>query len=465
MIRIYYGKNNTDSAGFVFAESKRMVDEGCSGALILVPDRYTLEMEKKAFSALKAEGLMDIEIMSFSRMASKLIPHSEGVKYIDDLSRAMILRKVISENKEALGLFARSVGKADFVRMMGDIIQDFKQFKTTPLDVVSVLETGDENEASISSMLRKKLKEIGLIYEAYEEEIKDRFFDTEDYLERLCQEIRTSESLKGKAVFVLGFDFFSERLLSVLEEIDKKCISLTVILLAGKSGEPDYSLFAPVNKSIKDVADVARRAGEKGIYINEVPADFLRDQNEEIAHLGRNLYAFPKERFYYDKPEDIMAFSCDTRETETVVAARIIKDLVKNHGLRFKDIGVAVSDLDSREGLIRRTFDREGIKYFDDSKYAAADNKFMQFLLALCDLESGYGHGEDLMRIAGTGVFDINQDEKEVLENYAYKYKIENYQWQRPFYKIDRRRKEEGEAEAAANAAIEEASEAEGNNE
>ncbi len=450
MVRIFYGKNNIDLAGFAFDEAKKMMEEGYSGALILVPDRYTLEMERKAFSALNAGGLMDIEIMSFSRMATKLLPRAEGVKYIDDLSRAMILRKVISEKKEELRLFARSAEKADFVRLMGDVIQDFKQNRTSPEAVLGagLVENTEDGGAEKSSLLTKKLKEIGLIFEAYEEEIKGKFFDTEDYLERLSREINRCEELEGKAVFVHGFDFFSARLITVMEEISKKCENLTVLLTTGRPEEADYNLFEPVNKTIRAVAGIAKTIGERGYYFQPVPDSFAKEQNEEIAHLGRNIYAFPKEKFYNDQPEDIMAFSCSSAENEVLLAARLIKELVKNQGYRFKDIGVAVSDLPSRAGLIRRVFEREGIKYFDNSKYNAIDNRFMQFILCLCSLEKGYGKGEDLMRIAETGVFDINHDEKEVLENYAYKYKIETFRWQRPFSRIDRRRKDPGEAEA-----------------
>lgn len=445
MIKIYYGKTNIDRAGFMFNKASERIKEGFEGSLVLVPDRHSLETEKKAFSALKTRGLMNIEIMSFSRLAAKLIPGREQKKYIDDLSRSMILRKVISGKKEELRLFAGAAGKTDFVKLAGNAIQDFKQFRTEPGEVMALAEEGKTD-----GLLQKKLRETGLIYEAYCRETEGKFLDTEDYLERLSLEIKKSDDIKNRAVFVTGFDFFTERLVSVMEALAEKTGSLEIVLMKGSEGERDYNLFAPLEETVEAVRQMAARLGQD-FAEERIPLTYERQMSPDIKALGEGLYAFPPEK-QEGSPEFIKTFSCRDRQAEIFFAAGEIKRLVAEEGLRFRDIAVAVPDLNERRAVIRRIFSAEGISFFDDVRYEASNNRFMQFILGLCGLERGWGKGDDLIRLAATGLGQISEEEREIIENYGYTYRIEGYMWERPFYRIDRRRltDEEAEAEVAA---------------
>ena len=89
MLNIYYGRENIEKEKFLF-------DSICGPALILVPDQFTLETEQLAFDYLKTEGLMDLEVLSFSRLGSRLLSELGGGKqtFIDKYGRHMILRCV-----------------------------------------------------------------------------------------------------------------------------------------------------------------------------------------------------------------------------------------------------------------------------------------------------------------------------------------------------------------------------------
>ena len=87
MINLYYSRSDIDQLEFIFTQAARWTREG-GKALVIVPDQYTLETERKAFSVLQSDGLMDLQIMSFSRMAAKLTEGGGG-RYIDDLGSSV----------------------------------------------------------------------------------------------------------------------------------------------------------------------------------------------------------------------------------------------------------------------------------------------------------------------------------------------------------------------------------------
>ena len=78
MINLYYGRSDIDRIQFMYKKTAQYRAEKGSPAFIIVPDQYTLEAEKSAFRFLHTEGLMDIEILSFSRLAAKLVGRRGG---------------------------------------------------------------------------------------------------------------------------------------------------------------------------------------------------------------------------------------------------------------------------------------------------------------------------------------------------------------------------------------------------
>ncbi|MDO4481540.1 MAG: PD-(D/E)XK nuclease family protein [Bacillota bacterium] len=428
----------------MYKKTAQFKEQSGGPVFIIVPDRNTLEAEKSAFRFLNTEGLMDIEILSFSRLAAKLVGNRSGVKYLDDTGRSMLLRKVISENSGRLGIFAPTAGKSEFAAMMGSLIQEFKQHKVSP---DSLKKTVSENrEKYPDRMLMKKLSDVAVIYEAYESELRGKYIDTEDYISRLCDEVSGSSLFEGSFVWVDGFDFFSKRLLSVLENIALKAVELNISLTYSEPGSRDYNLFAPVEASIREIKEIGVKAGIK-VNRETIPESFRREQNSLIRYISENLYAFPPSSD--DSPaEGIKILRCEDRETEVESAAAEIRRLVEKEGYRFRDIAVAVNDSEAREDLFDRIFSRAGIEFYRDGKVSGAWNRYMQFIMSICRGQGILGSNEDIFRLLYTGVLDISTDEAEILENYVFKYGIEGSLWKRDFYKIDTHGKTPEEAEA-----------------
>ncbi len=451
MLNIFYGRSDLDRARFMYENIAQAKADCGKSALVIVPDQYTLEAEKSAFRVLNVKGITDIEVMSFTRLAQKLLGKPDGKVFIDDLGRSMLLRKIISGNYEKLRAFGGAAGKGEFVKMMGSMIQEFKQYKTTPEKVISIAEQNYEKYSDI--MLMKKLKDAGVIFGAYEEALKEGYYDTEDYLMLLSEAINRSEELKEKNIWIMGFDMFSKRLFSVMEELLKQAEELNIIMLYDEPGSRDYNLFASMESVFAGFKEISKRCGS-GFSMKNIPLKYRKKQAEEIQFLEKNLYAFPFGKYELpeetgncnDRSRSIELWHCDDRETETRKIACEIQKMIRKRGLRFKDIIVAVNDLPSRRNLIRRIFPEYGIEFFDGSKYAGIYNKFMQFILAFCRKDEIYYSRDSILRVLESGVLDISHDETELLENYLIKYAAEGYLWKSGFYKIDYRGKSEEEA-------------------
>ena len=123
MLHIYYGRENKNKDKFLFDSIK-------GKTLLLVPDQFTLQAERDAFFYLGAKGLMDLEVVSVSRLGLKVLAETGGGKrpLIDKYGRHMLLTKILSENRDTLGIYRGQEKKQSFIEMINNFISELKQY-------------------------------------------------------------------------------------------------------------------------------------------------------------------------------------------------------------------------------------------------------------------------------------------------------------------------------------------------
>ena len=192
MLNIYYGRENVDKEKFLF--------DGIGAALcqkkilLLVPDQFTLQAERNAFSYLGVDGLMDLEIMSQSRLGYYVLSEVGGSNLvpIDKYGRHMLLTKILTEENDRFEAFRGMNQRTSFIEMANNLISEMKQFNASPESIIEILEETDK-----TSILYRKLKDIHRIYEKYEELIEGKYLDTEDYLNLFVSRINQSQMIKN----------------------------------------------------------------------------------------------------------------------------------------------------------------------------------------------------------------------------------------------------------------------------
>ena len=127
MLHIFYGRENKNKDQFLFDSIK-------GRTLLLVPDQFTLQAERDAFFYLGTKGLMDLEVVSISRLGMKVLAETGGGRcpMIDKYGRHMLLTKILREKKEALGIYRGQEKKQSFIEMMNNFISELKQYGVDP---------------------------------------------------------------------------------------------------------------------------------------------------------------------------------------------------------------------------------------------------------------------------------------------------------------------------------------------
>ncbi|WP_027399471.1 PD-(D/E)XK nuclease family protein [Anaerovorax odorimutans] len=449
MLNLFYGRESLDKDKFLFDNIKIQLEEIKStgkNIILLVPDQFTLQAERNAFAYLGVSGIMELDILSQSRLGFKVLEEIGGSTrtHIDKYGRHMILAKILADENDRLDAY-KGMGKVhSFIDMINNLISEMKQYNTKTSDLPGIIEKTQD-----SAILKRKLKDIHIIYTKYEKAIEGKYIDTEDYLNLFISKLKKSKLIRNAEIWVTGFDYFTPKTIDILKELIQTANNVNIIMTGSNRLSRDSELFL-LTKSISiKLKEISNRLGTK---YNEEEIDnryeikagiWETEKDFALAHLEKELYAYPNKN--YDKEQnktgeqtslsDCALTLCNAANfyAEAESAAAYILSLVREKGYRYRDIVVVCNDMDARASVIKRVFADYNIPAFIDKKRGILHNPIIEYINALIDIISKSWKYEDVFRLIKTGLTPLSQEDCQSLENYVIKYRIRGSRWNSDF--------------------------------
>lgn len=432
MLNIYYARESTDKEKFIF-------ENITPGSFVIVPDQYTLEAERKAFRHMKVKGLPDIEILGFSRLGDKVLNAAgrDGRVLIDKYGRQMLLTGIVLRQKDNLEIYKGFEEKNSFIEMVNNFISEIKQYGMNCEGLEAVAEGLDE-----SSLLRRKLKDICCIFREYEKAIEGRYTDSEDYIDTIVSRIPEARFIANKDIWIYGFDCFTPKNMDIIGELIRNAGDVNIVMTYDEGGN-DAQIFELTGAVIAQLEKLAFDMG-KGSVVKAIEG-YHKNRSAALEHLERQLYSLPAEPAEGCGGITLVHAAGVYQEAET--AALYIMELVRNKGLKYRDIAVICNGMDRMAPVITRVFERYDIPVFIDVKRKIMSTTAVIFILTVMEIiVSGY-ESSRIFRMLKSGFTDFTEDEIEELENYSLKYRITGSGWKKEFAKGH---KEYSEEELAA---------------
>ena len=84
---------------------------------VLVPEQFTLETQKTLVKLSPGHGIMNIDVLSFNRLAYRVFEEFPALKktILEDMGKTMVLQKILSQEKRNLHYFGRGIEKPGFL--------------------------------------------------------------------------------------------------------------------------------------------------------------------------------------------------------------------------------------------------------------------------------------------------------------------------------------------------------------
>ena len=424
MLTIYYGRESVDKEKFIYEE----IAKTGKRTLVIVPDQYTLEGEKQAFKYLQTKGLLDVELISMSRLGSRLLTEQGGSRktFIDKYGRHMLLSRIGRECREQLQVFGNSMEKNSFLEMTNNFISEMKQYNVEPKNLRDL-----RKDLTSGSLLDRKLQDLELIFSKYQEAIEGKYTDSEDLIDLYANKIGQSSMLKDCNIWVYGFDSFAPKALTVLGNLMAACQEFNLFLTYDQNSYDEELFQLPAIVML----NLEKQAQSHGIEHKRVKISAGEELPKAAAMrtIEEQLYSARIQPSADAKGITLVEAASIYGEAES--AASFILHLLRDKGMRYRDIVVICNDQKVRGPVISRVFEEYGIRLFDDKKRSILSSPIAVFLVAMVNVVAGGYNTADIFKVLKTGFTPVSAEDIESLENYAIKYRIHKSMWKKSFVK------------------------------
>lgn len=402
--------------------------------LVLVPEQFTMQTQKDLCMAHPNHGIMNIDVLSFGRLAHRVFEESgqETKRVLDDEGKNLILRKIAGDYGTELKVLRGNLKKQGYISEVKSVISEFTQYGVG-------FEKLDEFMDSLEpeSYLHYKLQDIRKVYEGFEAYLADKYITKEELLDVLSAAVPGSALLKKSVVVLDGFTGFTPVQNTLLGELMCACQKVIVTALMDQREDPyvythPYQLFALTKQMVTSLVTIAREKRievEDAVCLYDKPV-YRFKENPVLGFLEGELFRYSKNQ--YEEAQDVLSVHVlRNPKQEAMYTASRIRKLVRENGLRYRDIAVIASDLNAYAVHLEKACEAYGIPVFMDQKKSILQNAFVEYLRSLLAMTEQNFSYESVFRFLRTGMAGFTPQETDRLENYVLALGLKGYKkWQ-----------------------------------
>lgn len=410
-------------------EDMRKTRGRCPGerCIMLVPSYYSHETEKLLTEEFGGTGLNGIEVLSFEKLASRLIKGTE--KYLSAPGKqALVCRAVklcLEELDRRAGEFdsriVAAVRKPGFLDIASSLISELRRY------IVSADALKEKINGMEPGALRQKLEIAVLIAEGYDKLLSGtEYVDSDDDLLRVAASVGELFE-KDAHIWIDKFEEFLPQQAEVLKALIDRGTDIHITFDVCPEYEDTYYGTRNAIERITGYAPGTKLTKLKGglRYLDGKPdLKFLFS-----TWFDRDVYG--------GKAENVSV--CEARDAYNEIEhiAGKITDLVREDGYRYRDIAVICGDREGCSHIIKAVFDEYEIPYYSDETVSIAEHPIAMQVLSLFDIiENNWDYSSmfEYLRAGfvyikgsrnGKAVYRrIPDSDIDLLENYVLKYGI-----------------------------------------
>lgn len=421
MLKIIYGKSGTGKSQKIYEDIKEnLLNEKI---FLIVPEQSNLTTEQNLINYLNVKSLINCQVLTLSRMAFRILEEQskEKRKTLTKSGKAMIIYDILKKEEKKLKFLGKSDRNVDIIINM---ITELKKHNITE-EILGNTEISDE-------YTRLKIEDIKLIYQKYNDKIKENFIDENDILSIIAEKIKYSKMFENSLIYIDNFNGFTPQEYIVFEELLKASQNISVAVTADnlEVGDKELDLFYFNKIFAKKLIEIAKK-NNKNIKLDFCEKN-LRINNEELNFLEKSLSS-NKFKVYDKELKNIKLFLANNPYSEIEYIAEEILKLVKEENYKYNEIAIVTNNLEEYSLDSKVIFDKYNIPVFIDEKKDLNQNILIKYILAILDIYSKNWSYESVFNFLKIGMLDISEYDIFSLENYCKKWGIKYNKWFKEF--------------------------------
>ena len=424
MLNIITGRTGSGKTRLIRSMATEIAEKVADKVVIIVPEQFSFETEKGMLQLLGNEKINNVEILSFSRIAERLLSQYGKLdkRIADDGVRAVLMSRAIETLDDKLTVYSRYKG---FPQLIDDILNFHREMKKCGVSNDSLAEYSTRVKKTTFST---KLSELSQIFACYDALMSQNFSDSNTHLDMLYDLLWEVEYFKGKTVFLDAFSGFSGQEYNVIEQIMRQAEDVFVTFCCDTSkNNKRYELFYNANVEIKKLKGIANKINVK-IAPEKVLVSKKEFKKEELNFLEENIFS-SEGNVYNEKAETITVIPCRTKTEECQVVAAEIKRLIRTQNLRYRDIAVIVRNEENYKKDLASAFRKYEIDCFYDNRQPVNTQPLIVFVKCLLNILVKGFDTETVLRFLKTQLYGFTVEEIGLLEDYCLMWKVTPSSW------------------------------------
>ncbi|MEG1593621.1 MAG: ATP-dependent nuclease subunit B, partial [Oscillibacter sp.] len=415
MLYISLGRAKTGKSERILREIAKAGDSGRQ--ILLVPEHASHAAEVDLCRICGDSVSRHAEVLSFRRLCDRVLAITGGASQVtlDAGGKLLTLQKALLEVAPVLTVYRRPSQKAAFLQQLLDLFDEFRSYEVTP----EILYRQAED---ISGATRDKLRDLSLLYGAYEARLLRPGFDARDRMSKLCDHLEESGYAVGKDVFLDGFTYFNRQEQRVLSILLRQARNVTVTLLGEENSREEI-----FEASLRTLEMLKRLAENEKTDCEVLP--LASEDSSPLGHLERHF--FGDNTPWTEDCSAIRIREADSAFSEVEQTAADILALVAAEKCRFRDITVAARNMADYEGIIENVLERYGIPAYLSRRSDILEKPAFALLTGVLAAETNGFEYEEMFRWLKTGLAGLTPGECDLLENYVLKWEIHGQMWLR----------------------------------
>lgn len=402
---------------------------------VIVPEQFTLQTQRDLVRLSSNGAIMNIDVLSFMRLAYRVFEELNIKErlVLEDTGKNMIIRKLLGGLKKELKFYKNMVGRQGFTEDIKSLISELMQYGITPGTLADI------EEKTTSPVLAAKLHDTNLIYSAFNNYKKEKYVSAEQILDVLASEVGKSKLLDGAVICFDGFTGFTPVQLKVIDLLLLKAEHILITLTISEKeyyseNDEKFSLFHLSKDTINRVNKLAK--DRKVNIAKPIIADY-EGKTGELSLLEKQIFRYPIKEIKQEKGAvSVSVYNNPKEEAESLIP--LILSLVRDEGLRYREIAIATGDMEEYGEVVADTLSAKDIPYFLDSKKTISDNPFVEYIKAsILVIEENFTY-DAVMRYLRSGFADVDIKEVDIFENYILRRGIKGLKrYQKSFLSVE----------------------------
>ena len=431
-IRFVFGRAGSGKSYYCLNQIKKKLTNDKNNKLImLVPDQYTFQTEKKLLEYVGEKALLRAEVLSFKRMATRVFDKCGGraINVIEDSGKNMLIYKLLKDKGEELQYFNRISKQQGFVGIVSKSITEFKKYNISE-EILKEKELEIENKD-----LKEKVSDLASIYETFNESLHKGYIDSEDILSILAKKLKECDLYNDAEIWVDEFTTFTPQQLEVLKVLAKQCKNVNITLCSDgeiqfTEGETDiFDVIKNTENRILKMMQENNISYKEPVNLNKKNIYRFKD-SKELGHIEKYFFNYPF-KIYKDDCKDIRLYKANNNYSEVEWVAQDILKLVRDKGYRYKDIAVVCREIDSYDKITSVIFNEYNIPYFLDKKREILSNPLVVLIISALEILVTNWSYESVFKYVKSGLITLETNFIDKLENYILANGIKGYKWTR----------------------------------